>query len=912
MLIMPLLFRAALFAGFSTLAMPVLALLPPDERPADCTAESLSRVIHPWVPHTPTHQRAVWLDAQQLRWAAPEGTRRAALLISASAAIDVEVGKPLPTGLSDRTLNAIAQPAPSNARFSHVPGTVFALEEPLAPGRWDSQMLVVALDAQGVVLASTGVQLAGALDAAFAEKAKEVHLGAEASATGARFALWAPTAQNVSVCLYDGSSARAELLSPDLGSGVWSLNVDGVHAAQQYTYLIDVVVPGLGVVRNRVTDPYSLGLGADSQRSVVLDLNSPATQPEGWADDQRPNTVKAPTDQVIYELHVRDFSRDDMGVQPAHRGKYLAFTTRGSPGMAHLNDLAEAGVTDIHLLPTYDLATVPERNCVEPAIPRDAKPDSKDAQAAIAPFRDTDCFNWGYDPWHFTVPEGSYATDAEDATLRVREFRAMVQGLHHAGLRVGLDVVYNHTMASGQDRQSVLDRIVPGYYHRLDAEGAVTESTCCPNTATEATMMAKLMIDSAVVWARDYRVDSFRFDLMGHQPKAAMLALQSAVDAAAGRRIDLIGEGWNFGEVVNGARFEQASQLSLNGSDIGTFSDRMRDAARGGRAGDRGDALYAQGWLSGLHTAPNAHNAERDPAATRSELATAEDLIRIGLAGSLRDFTLQGADGRTKRLAEFAYGDQPAGYVSAPGEVVNYTENHDNLTLFDSNALRLPLATSANERARVQVLGNALVLLAQGIAYLHAGQEILRSKSLDRNSYNSGDAFNQLRWDFNNTFGLGLPPAEDNEHSWPQMAPVLARSSAIAPTEGDIRFALAATIDLLRVRASSTLFRLRTSADVQAALRFENTGPDAVPGLIVAHLNGDGIEGANFYEVLYALNTAPEARTLVLPSQRGKAFALHPVLRDEGSDPQLRQARFDSLTGTLRVPARTAVVFVLE
>ncbi len=910
---MLVLYRAALFVGLVAVSTPAFALLPPDDRPADCLAESLSRVIHPWAPNTPTHQRAAWLDGHRLRWAAPEGTQRVVLLISASAAINVEVGKPLAWDQSSVTLNPITTTAPDDLRFSHVPGTVFALEEPLAPGRWGSQMQVAALDAQGVVLASTGLQLAGALDAVFAAKAKDMTLGAEASNSGTRFALWAPTAQNVSVCLYEGDDARAELLYPDLASGVWSLNVEGIGASQRYTYLVDVVVPGLGVVRNRVTDPYSLGLGANSQRSVVLDLDDPATQPEGWANDQRPNTVKAPTDQVIYELHVRDFSRDDMSVPAPHRGKYVAFTSRNSRGMVHLKALAEAGVTDIHLLPTYDLATVPEQNCIEPLIPRQAKPDNNVAQSAISPFRETDCFNWGYDPWHYTVPEGSYATDADNAELRVREFRAMVQALHHAGLRVGLDVVYNHTMASGQDRQSVLDRIVPGYYHRLDAEGAVTTSTCCANTATEAVMMAKLMIESSVVWARDYRVDSFRFDLMGHQPKAAMLELQKAVDAAAGRRIDLIGEGWNFGEVVNGARFEQASQLSLNGSGIGTFSDRMRDAARGGRAGDRGEALHAQGWLSGLHIAPNAQNVGRDATTTLAELAAAEDFIRIGLAGSLRDFTMQGADGKTRRLAEFPYGDQPAGYVSAPGEVVNYTENHDNLTLFDSNALRLPLNTSANERARVQVLGNALVLLSQGIAYLHAGQEMLRSKSLDRNSFNSGDAFNQWRADLEtNTFGVGLPPAEDNEHSWPQMAAVLARADAIAPTADDIRFTFEATQDLLRIRASSSLFRLRTSADVQSALRFENTGPNATPGLVVGHLNGEGVEGANFYEVLYALNTAPEARTLLLPSQRGKAFALHPAMRDEGSDPRLRDAKFNSLTGELQVPARTAVVFVLE
>ena len=157
----------------------------------------------------------------------------------------------------------------------------------------------------------------------------------------------------------------------------------------------------------------------------------------------------------------------------------------------------------------------------------------------------------------------------------------MVQALHRAGLRVGMDVVYNHTTVSGQEPRSVLDRIVPGYYHRLDAAGAVERSTCCDNTATEHAMMARLMADSVALWAQHHRIDSFRFDLMGHQPRAAMEAVQSAANAAAGRHVPLLGEGWNFGEVADGKRFVQASQLSLNDSGIGTFSDRARDAVRG-------------------------------------------------------------------------------------------------------------------------------------------------------------------------------------------------------------------------------------------------------------------------------------------------------------------------------------------
>ncbi len=236
--------------------------------------------------------------------------------------------------------------------------------------------------------------------------------------------------------------------------------------------------------------------------------------------------MQAATDAVIYELHVRDFSVGDATVRPAYRGKYLAFTLHDTDGMRHLQALAAAGVTDVHLLPVFDFGSVPEQGCVTPA-PRAAR-DGETQQQAVSAVSAHDCFNWGYDPVHFTAPEGSYATDPADGAVRIVEFRRMVQALHRAGLRVGMDVVYNHTYASGQDRWSVLDRIVPGYYHRLDEAGRVATSTCCANTATEHRMMAKLMLDSAVTWAREYRIDSFRFDLMGHQPRAAMDRAASA------------------------------------------------------------------------------------------------------------------------------------------------------------------------------------------------------------------------------------------------------------------------------------------------------------------------------------------------------------------------------------------------
>jgi pullulanase-type alpha-1,6-glucosidase len=616
---------------------------------------------------------------------------------------------------------------------------------------------------------------------------------------------------------------------------------------------------------------------------------------------------------VIYELHVRDFSITDATVPPPQRGKYLAFTQSGSEGMRHLARLAAAGITDVHLLPVFDFGSVPEHGCFTPSPA--GPPDGESQQAAVAAVRREDCFNWGYDPVHFTAPEGSYASTAADGAARILEFRRMVQALHRVGLRVGMDVVYNHTYAAGQHPLSVLDRIVPGYYHRLDAAGEVADSTCggCANTATEHRMMAKLMIDSAVTWAREYGIDSFRFDLMGHQPREVMQRLQAAVDAAAGRPVLLLGEGWNFGEVADGARFVQASQQGLAGSGIATFSDRARDAIRGGGYDDTpAQKVGRQGFVNGLHYAANA-GASRD--ITQSDLMRSADLVRIGLAGTLRSYRLETFDGRVRRLEEIQYGSgAQAGYAATPGEVVNYVENHDNETLYDINAWKLPLDTTASERARVQLLAAALNAFSQGITYFHAGIELLRSKSMDRNSYDSGDWFNRIDWTGrDNYFGTGLPPAWDNEASWDLIRPRLA-DSRLRPSPDDIAWTRAAFEDLLRIRSSSTLFRLRTAADVESRLTFLNTGPEQVPTVIAGHLDGAGHPGAAFRELLYLVNVDTQARAFRFESERGKDYLLHPVHRSaDATDRRAAElARFDAADGTFTVPARTAVVFVVE
>ena len=900
--------------------LPILALLalgslaPADGATLDtgaCDATAFATTLHA-APGSPTRAEAYWLDRRLLQWpgqAAAAPGERFRLHHSQPGTITVAEGHGVEGADGAIDLQAFGGELPPAVaeRFPFIDeGVVLALpgvEVVRLPALLRGQLVLTREDADGRVLAATTVQHPGALDDLYAAAFRLDDLGNAPTEDSTRFRLWAPTAREVSVCLHDAGDTPATdriALQRDATTGAWSTEVPGDLSGSYYTYLVDVFVPGTGLVRNRVTDPYSVSLSTDSARSYVADLGDPELKPKGWDGAPRPAPLASQTDMVIYELHVRDFSRDDATVGLANRGKYLAFTEADSDGMRHLRSLAEAGLTDVHLLPVFDLATVPEEGCLRPAIP-DAAPDSPAQQAAVMAVADRDCFNWGYDPFHFNAPEGSFASDAADGAARIRELRAMVQALHSAGLRVGMDVVYNHTTASGQDPRSVLDRIVPGYYHRLDGCGAVTTSTCCDNTATEHLMMGKLMLDSAGLWARHYRIDSFRFDLMGHQPRAVMEQLQQRVNEAAGRHVNLIGEGWNFGEVADGARFVQASQDSLRRSGIATFSDRARDAIRGGSAGDSAEALYTQGYVNGLHYDPNGHHD-----ATREELLHAADLVRAGLAGTLADYRMTDYTGADIPLSALDYKGVPAGYAAEPGEVVNYVENHDNQTLFDVNALRLPPDTSPMDRARVQVLALALNAFSQGVAYFHAGGELMRSKSLDRNSYDSGDWFNRIDWTgSDNHFGIGLPPANDNEASWPQMAPLLA-DRRIKPGPQEIAFVRESFLDLLRIRSSTTLFRMRTAEDVQQRLRFHNTGPDENPLVIVGELDGRGYPGAAFESVLYLVNVSPQAQEVRVEPPPGRSWRLHPVLRGKG----VPAPHHDG--GRFRVPGRTAVVYVAD
>ncbi|MFE1347398.1 pullulanase-type alpha-1,6-glucosidase [Streptomyces sp. NPDC058757] len=764
------------------------------------------------------------------------------------------------------------------------------------------QLIATQRAANGALLAATGVQTAGVLDDLYAAKAVRADLGPVFENGRPTLSLWAPTARTVALEI-DG---RTVPMRRDDASGVWRATGPRSWTGKPYRYVVKVWAPTVQkVVENRVTDPYSTALTADSARSLVVDLADPKLAPAGWGTLRKPAAVPL-RDARIQELHVRDFSVADPTAKADHRGTFLAFTDEDSKGSRHLKALADSGTNYVHLLPVFDIGTVPEKKSDQTVPACDLKvyaPDSEEQQACVTAAAAKDAYNWGYDPLHYTVPEGSYSTDP-NGTRRTVEFRRMVQALNGQGLRTVMDVVYNHTVAAGQSDKSVLDRIVPGYYQRLQADGSVATSTCCANTAPENAMMGKLVVDSVVTWAKQYKVDGFRFDLMGHHPKENILAVRAALDALTvekdgvdGKAIVLYGEGWNFGEIADDARFVQATQKNMAGTGVATFSDRARDAVRGGGPFDEDPGV--QGFASGLYTDPNASTANGTPAEQKARLLHYQDLIKVGLTGNLAGYTFTDTSGRTVKGSEVDYNGSPAGYAAAPGDALAYADAHDNETLYDALAFKLPAGTSAADRARMQVLAMATATLSQGPALSQAGSDLLRSKSLDRNSFDSGDWFNAIHWDCRdgNGFGIGLPPAADNKAKWGYGKPLLTLPN-LTPGCAEIEGASAAHRDLQKIRATEPAFSLATAGQVQSALSFPLSGADETPGVITMRLG----------DLVVVFNATPGERTQTVAALAGTAYGLHPV-QANGSDAVTRSASYEAGSGTFTVPARTVAVF---
>jgi pullulanase-type alpha-1,6-glucosidase len=343
----------------------------------------------------------------------------------------------------------------------------------------------------------------------------------------------------------------------------------------------------------------------------------------------------------------------------------------------------------------------------------------------------------------------------------------------------------------------------------------------------------------------------------------------------------------------------------MAGTGIGTFSDRMRDGVRGGGPFS---GIQEQGFINGLYTDPNGIT-QGTPADQLSRLLLASDWIRTGIAGALKNYVLVDRNGNQVPASQIDYNGQPAGYTLDPQEVISYVEAHDNETLFDSIAAKAPVGTPMDQRVRMHNLGVSIVGFSQGVPFYHAGVELLRSKSMDRNSYNSGDWFNKIDWTYqSNNWGVGLPPAQDNQANWSIMQPLLA-NPALKPSQGNILQALFHFGETLAIRRSTRLLRLRTGEQVQDLLRFHNTGPNQIPGLIVFSVSDpSGQVDTQHSRIVVLINSRPEQVTFQVPELAGKKLELHP-LQKISADPAVRQSHYTKSTGTFRVPARTAAVF---
>ncbi|MGL4783927.1 MAG: pullulanase-type alpha-1,6-glucosidase [Aeromonas hydrophila] len=771
------------------------------------------------------------------------------------------------------TLTPTSLTAEQQAKYPHLKdAAAFALPagkdlKPLLKG----ELVAIGTDADGILQGATLVQSAGALDALYSEAATKLTYGAVVEGGNVTFRLWAPTARSVKLALFDGQHKPLgeRTMTLDEASGSWSVQGGSELVGKFYRYDIQVYHPVSRKLESyQVTDPYSLSLAMNSEFSQVVDLNDPALKPEGWDSLKAPHSQQNPADITIYEAHVRDLTGNDDSTPAEHRGKFLGLTDTDTAPVKHLQALAKSGVSHLHLLPVFDIATVNEdpakvanisddfgKLCqVNPEV-QNSKfagycssgqtieavlgdlqgSDSKEnpqVQELYGYLRGVDSFNWGYDPYHYTTPEGSYATNAE-GSQRILEFREMVKAIkQNIGMNVVMDVVYNHTNEAGLGPKSVLDKIVPWYYQRLNPEtGSVENSTCCSNTAPEHAMFAKLMDDSLVTWARDYKIDAFRFDLMGHHPKDQMVQALAAVKQV-NPEMYFYGEGWNFGEVQDDKRFVQATQKHLAGTGIGSFSDRLRDAVRGGSPFDGGDTIRkTQGFGNGALVDAN----EMDGVDRATALHQA-DLVRLGMAGNLKDFILTDKDGMPKKGSDIDYNGQPAGYAQDPTEIQNYVDKHDNQTLFDNLIYKAPQGA---DLVRMQGVSLATAMLGQGIPFTHAGVELLRSKSMERDSYDSGDWYNRVDYTLaDNNFDKGLPRKDKDGDNYPLIEKVLGKH--VKPSGADMATMVGFYQELAELRQSSRLLRLGSGAEVIKRVDFRNTGPDQEAGLIVMTVD-DGV-----------------------------------------------------------------------
>lgn len=496
------------------------------------------------------------------------------------------------------------------------------------------------------------------------------------------FRIWAPTADKAELVMYAegiGGTALRHIPMTKSEAGTWQTVLQGDQEGKFYVFRILVN----GKWLNEVPDPYAKAVGVNGKRAMVVDLHK--TNPEGWSNDKS-RAFNHATDAIIYELHVRDASIDGNS-EIKHKGKFLGLTETGtknpdgfSTGLDHLKEL---GVTHIHLLPSFDFNSVDETRLDKPQ------------------------YNWGYDPLNYNTPEGSYSTNPYDGAVRIKEFKELVQAFHQNGLRVVMDVVYNHTALTGD---SYFNQLVPGYYYRQDKSGKFSNATACGNEiASERAMVRKFILESVEYWVKEYHVDGFRFDLMGVHDITTMNLISKELHKIK-PDIILYGEGWTAGAspIPDSLRALKKNAYKLD--RIGVFSDDIRDGIKG--------SVFEHTDLGFVSGKPGL-----------------EQTIRFGVAASCKHPQVN--------YKKVNYSKAP--YAAQPYNTVTYCECHDNHTLWDKLAISAKDATEA-ERKEMHKLALSIVLTSQGIAFLHAGTEFLRSKKGVENSFESPDSINQIDW----------------------------------------------------------------------------------------------------------------------------------------------------------------------
>ncbi|MBI9068798.1 MAG: type I pullulanase [Salinivirgaceae bacterium] len=507
-------------------------------------------------------------------------------------------------------------------------------------------------------------------------------LGVTYSEKGTQFKIWEPSASKVRLKLYEkglGGDVLESFLLKKGEKGLWSILIKKDILGRYYTFQSNVN----GKWHNEVPGSYAKAVGVNGMRAMIVDLSK--TNPDGWDMDTKPK-LKSFSDIILYELHVRDYSiHKNSGIK--NKGKFIAFTEEGTKsaegfttGIDHIKEL---GVTHVHLLPSFDYR-------------------SNDETKADIPL-----YNWGYDPQNYNVPEGTYATDPYNGTVRIKEFKEMVQAFHKNGIRVILDVVYNHV---GYPAEQSFEQIVPGYYFRHNADGSFSNASGCGNeTASERPMMRKYMIESVKYWAREYHLDGFRFDLMGIHDIQTMNLLAEELHTMDST-LFIYGEGWTAGDSPLPPKKRTTKANMPNVYGIAAFSDDIRDGIKG-----HWNNLKTKGFVSG----------EPDT----------EESIKFGIVAATQHPQVD--------YQKVNYSKKY--WSNGPQQTINYVSCHDNNTLWDKLAISSP-KSSIEERLRMAKMANTIVMTSQGVPFLHAGVEFLRSKQNVENSFESPDSINWIDW----------------------------------------------------------------------------------------------------------------------------------------------------------------------